>query len=66
MKKPKKLPRDANQLAKRIVELSTAEVTPVPTEKPGTKKQVGGTKPPTVARRTNETDQLMEGGDSSS
>lgn len=25
MKKPKKLPRDANQLAKRIVDLSTAD-----------------------------------------
>jgi hypothetical protein len=43
MKKPKKLPRDVNQLAKRIVDISTGQVP--------AKKQAGIAKKATSARR---------------
>ena len=52
MKKPDKLPRDANQLAKRIVEMSTGEAADTPpATKPAAKKKAGGAKKAPPARR---------------
>jgi hypothetical protein len=49
MKKPDKLPRDGNQLAKRIVDISTGE--PAAPPKPAAEPKAGGAKKTPPARR---------------